>query len=71
MGHTGKIQWVTKRLSLMFVSCTTRRSRNNQQYTLNCITPSFNILAPTYFSSSLPSSRSFLDPSELLKLQIE
>jgi hypothetical protein len=28
---------------------------NNQQYALNCITPLFDILAPTCFGSSLPS----------------
>jgi hypothetical protein len=44
----------------------TRRSRYNQHYALNCTTPVFNILAPTCFGSSLPSSGSFLDPSELL-----
>jgi hypothetical protein len=31
----------------------------------------FYILAPTCFGSSLPSSGSFLDPSELLEIQIE
>jgi hypothetical protein len=51
---------------LLFVSCIIRRSRNNQHYALNCTTPLFNIQAPTYFGSSLPSSGSFLDPSELL-----
>jgi hypothetical protein len=47
-----------------------RRSRNNQQYALICTTPLFYILAPTCFGSSLPSSVSFLDPSELLEIQI-
>jgi hypothetical protein len=37
----------------------------------DCTTPLFYILAPTYFGSSLPSSGSFLDPSELLEIQIE
>jgi hypothetical protein len=46
-------------------------SRNNQHYALICTTPLFYILAPTCFGSSLPSSGSFLDPSELLKIQIE
>jgi hypothetical protein len=44
---------------------------NNQNYALNCTTPFFNILVPTCFDSSLPSSGSFLDPSELLEIQIE
>jgi hypothetical protein len=55
----------------MFVPCIIRRSRNNQHYTLICTTPLFYILAPTCFGSSLPSSGSFLDPSELLEIQIE
>jgi hypothetical protein len=46
-------------------------SRKNQQYALICTTPLFYILAPTCFGSSLPSSGSFLDPSELLEIQIE
>jgi hypothetical protein len=46
-------------------------SRNDQQYTLICTTPLFYVLAPTCFSSMLPSSGSFLDPSELLEIQIE
>jgi hypothetical protein len=37
----------------------------------DCTTSLFYILAPTYFGSSLPSSGSFLDPSELLEIQIE
>jgi hypothetical protein len=44
---------------------------NNQHYALNCNTPVFIILAPTCFGSSLPSSGSFLDPSELLEIHIE
>jgi hypothetical protein len=47
------------------------RSINNQHYALICTTPLFYILAPTCFGSSLPSSESFLDPSELLEMQIE
>jgi hypothetical protein len=47
------------------------RSRNNQHYTLICSTPLFYILAPTCFGTSLTSSGSFLDPSELLEIQIE
>jgi hypothetical protein len=54
----------------MFVPCIIRRSRNNQHYTLIFTTPLFYILAPTCFGSSLPSSGSFLDPSELLEIQI-
>jgi hypothetical protein len=34
-------------------------------------TPLFYIRAPTCFGSSLPSSGSFLDPSELHEIQIE
>jgi hypothetical protein len=40
-------------------------------YSTDCTTPYFYILAPTCFGSSLPSSGSFLDPSELLEIQIE
>jgi hypothetical protein len=42
--------------------------RNNQHYALNFTIPLFNILAPTCFGSSLPSTGSFLDPSELLEM---
>jgi hypothetical protein len=55
----------------MFVPCIIRRIKNDQQYTLICTTPSFYTLALTCFGSSLPSSGSFLDPSELLEIQIE
>src|SRR5215471_11044648 len=55
----------------MFVPCIIRRSRNNQHYEPISITPLFYTLAPTCFGSSLPSSRSFLDPPELLEIQIE
>jgi hypothetical protein len=47
------------------------RIRNDQQYALICNTPLFYVLAPTCFGSSLLSSGSFLDPSELLEVQIE
>jgi hypothetical protein len=57
--------------SLMFLPYIIRRSRNNQHYALNCATPLFNILALTCFGCRLPSSGSFLDPSELLEIQIE
>jgi hypothetical protein len=55
----------------MFVPCIIRRSRNNQHYAVIFTTPLFYILAPTCFGSSLPSSGSFLDQSELLEIQIE
>jgi hypothetical protein len=51
--------------------CIIRRIRNDQQYALICNTPLFYVLAATCFGSSLPSSGSFLDPSELLEIQIE
>jgi hypothetical protein len=54
-----------------FLPCIIRRSRNNQRYALTCTTPLFYILAPTCFGSSLLSSGSFLDSSELLEIQIE
>jgi hypothetical protein len=47
------------------------RCRNNQHYALICTTPLFCILAPTCFGSSLPLSGSFLDPSELLEIQVK
>jgi hypothetical protein len=37
----------------------------------DCTTTLFYILAPTCFGSSLPSSGSFLDSSDLLEIQIE
>jgi hypothetical protein len=46
-------------------------SRNDQQYALICTTPLFYILAPTCFGSSLPSSGTFLNPSDLFGIQIE
>jgi hypothetical protein len=57
----------------MFVPCIIRRSRNNQHCALNFTftTPLFYILAPTCFGSNLPSSGSFLEPSELLEIQID
>jgi hypothetical protein len=45
--------------------------KKDQQYALICTTPLFYVLAPTCFGSSLPSSGSFLDPPELLEIQIE
>jgi hypothetical protein len=59
------------RCILMFVPCIIRRSRNDQQYALICTTTLFYIKAPTCFGSSLPSSGSFLGPSELHEIQIE
>jgi hypothetical protein len=55
----------------MFVSCIIRRSGNNQPYALICTIPLFYIQASTCLGNSLPPSRSFLDPSELLEIQIE
>jgi hypothetical protein len=55
----------------MFLLCIIRRSRNNQLCALIWTTPLLYILVPTCFGSSLPSSGSFLDPSELLEMQIE
>jgi hypothetical protein len=40
-------------------------------HALNGTTPLFNIHAPTCFGSSLPSSGSFLDSSELLEMLLE
>jgi hypothetical protein len=54
----------------MFIPCIIRRIRNDQQCALICNTPLFYVLAPTCFGSSLSSSGSFLDPSELLEIQI-
>jgi hypothetical protein len=53
----------------MYNEQTNAHSRNNQNYALVCTAPLFYILAPTCFGSSLPSSGSFLDPSELLEIQ--
>jgi hypothetical protein len=56
----------------MFVPCIIiKRSGNNQHYELICTTPLFYILVTTCFGISLPSSGSFLDPSELTEIQIE
>jgi hypothetical protein len=52
---------------LMFVPCIIRRRRNDQQYAQICTTALFYIPAPICFGSSLPSSGSFLEPSELLE----
>jgi hypothetical protein len=46
-------------------------NRNNQLYALICTIPLFYKLAPRCFGSSLSSSGSFLNPSELLEIQIE
>jgi hypothetical protein len=37
----------------------------------DCTNPIFYLLSPKCFGSSLPSSGNFLDPSELLEIQIE
>jgi hypothetical protein len=54
----------------MFVPCIAKSSINNQHYALNYIKTLFNIQVPTCFGSSLQSSGSFLDQSELLEMQI-
>jgi hypothetical protein len=54
----------------MFVPCIIRRSRNNQHYAQICTTALFYILAPTYFSSSLPSSGNFWIRLSYIKIQI-
>jgi hypothetical protein len=58
-------------ITLMFVQCIIRRNRNNQHYAPINTTPLFYIPAPTCFGSSLPPAGSFLDPSELLEIQID
>jgi hypothetical protein len=45
--------------------------RKDQQNVLICTTPLFYVLNPTYICSILPSSGSFLDPPELVEIQIE
>jgi hypothetical protein len=61
----------TEFFTLMFVQGVDRRSRNAQHYALVFTATLFYILVHTCFGSSLPSSRSFLDPSELLEIQIQ
>jgi hypothetical protein len=46
-------------------------NRNKQHCALICPTPLFYIMAPTCFGSSLSSSGSFLNPSELPEIRIE
>jgi hypothetical protein len=58
-------------ISLMFIPCIIRRSRNKLHNALFCTTPLFYAPAPTCLGSCLPLSGSFLDPSELLEIQIE
>jgi hypothetical protein len=67
--HTSTANKVYTRL--MLIPCIIRRIRNGQQYELICNIPLLYILAPTCFGSSLPSSGSFFNPSELLEIQIE
>jgi hypothetical protein len=55
----------------MCLQCVCVSSRNNQHYALICTTPLFYILTPTCFGSSLPSSGSFLDPSELPEIYFD
>jgi hypothetical protein len=54
----------------MFVPRIIRRSRNYQQYALICITTLFYILA-LHVSAVACHHQSFLDPCELLEIQIE
>jgi hypothetical protein len=54
----------------IFTVCT-MHCHLNIKYALTCSIRLFNVLAPTCFGSSLPSSGSFLDPPELLEIQIE
>jgi hypothetical protein len=54
---------------LMFVPCILRHSWNNQHYALTFTTHLFYIQSPTCFGSSLRSSGSFMDLSELLEIQ--
>jgi hypothetical protein len=49
----------------------TKRSKNDKKICTGCTTPLFYILTPTCFVNSLPSSGSFLDPSEVREIQIE
>jgi hypothetical protein len=56
-------------IGLMFVPCIAKRNINNQHYAVIYVTSLTNIQAPTCFGSSLPSSGSFLDQSELLEMQ--
>jgi hypothetical protein len=56
---------------LIFIPCIIRHSRNNEHDALIYTIPLFYILAPTCFGSSLPSSESFLDPFEVLEIQID
>jgi hypothetical protein len=55
----------------MFVPCIIRCITNDQHFALIFTTTLFHVLAPTCFGSRLPSSGSFLDPSELLEIQIK
>jgi hypothetical protein len=65
--------WVTHgKLTTSDISnCINYLCYNDQQYALICTTHLFYALAPTCFSSSLPSPGRILDPSELLEIQIE
>jgi hypothetical protein len=51
--------------------CNIRCNTNNQHCALICTTPLFYLMAPTCFSSSLPSSGNFLDTDELPEIQTE
>jgi hypothetical protein len=58
-------------IGLMFILCSIRRIRKDQQYALLCTISVFYILVPTCFGSSLSSSGCFLDTPELLEIQME
>jgi hypothetical protein len=55
----------------MFILCIIRRSRSNQHNAQICTTALFYMLAPTRFSSSLPSSGSFWIRLSYVKIQID
>jgi hypothetical protein len=57
-----QIGWVVYHIMCGYVTCVPG--------CCGSVTPLFYILAPTCFGSSLPLSGSFLDPSELLEIQI-
>jgi hypothetical protein len=63
-----RVNWL---VDLMFAPCVIRRSGNNQHYAQLCTTALFCILAPTCFSSSLPSSGSFWICLSYMKIQID
>jgi hypothetical protein len=66
MEHRRTRVWIV----LCQFNCALLDGTNNQHYAQICTTALYYMLAPTCFGSSLPSSGSFLDPSELLDIQI-